>query len=149
MYENAVPTDTLLFCGPTVPSCQVMVYGVVPPLTSMIAVPSMPKHWASCVVGNDSSGSGSVIVMTDVASQPLRSVTVYVCWPAYSVRMPVPSYCWVPAYGVPPSAVTLTLVASPWQSTGSYVTIATSSRGSARDIVSLALHPPASVMVYV
>jgi hypothetical protein len=86
------------------------------------------------------STGGSVIVMETVAVHPFASVTVNVCVPAPRVNGPVPAYG-----GVPPEAVTVTVDVPPWQEIAVAVAEASSGVGCVSVIVTVSVHPFASV----
>ena len=90
------------------------------------------------------SRAGSVTVMLVVAVHPFASVTVYVYVPAVTVKSPVP------VYGpVPPVADTVTVDEPPLHEIGVDDELATNTAGSVTVMLVVAVHPLASVTVYV
>jgi hypothetical protein len=111
-------------------------------VTVIVELPSLHKIVVVDAVAVKTDGS--VIVMVVVALHPLASVIVYVYVPAGSVNVPVPI-----KGDVPPVAVTVIVVFSPLHKITVAFAVAVIIAGSVIVTVVVAVHPLASVIVYV
>jgi hypothetical protein len=124
----------------------VPVYGDVPPVAETVIVEVPPLQGIGGASTMMASCVGSVSVITDEdALQPLASVTVKVWLPAPRTKLPVPLYG-----GVPPLALTVTVVVPPWHAIGAAVALTASNDGSLSVTgAEVALQPFASLTVNV
>jgi hypothetical protein len=122
----------------------VPVYGAVPPEPVTVIVVLSPLHAITVDVAVTFNTEGSVIVTVVIAVHPLASVIVYVYVPAGSVNVPSPAYG-----GVPPDAVTVIVELPPLHKIAVAITVSLNTDGSVTVNVVVAVHPLASVIVYV
>jgi hypothetical protein len=120
----------------------VPVYGADPPVAETVTVEVPPLQAIGVALAVTTIGGGPVTVTDVVAVQPFASVTVKLCVPAGTRKVPVP------VYGVvPPVADTVTVELSLPQSSGVAVDEALSCGGSVMVTDVVTLQPFASVTV--